>query len=73
LLPVPPLDGASVISGLSRGAARVMGDSRVQKFGFIAVLLLMFSGGASFASKLAVGTVASAVLALVRAFSGSAA
>lgn len=73
LLPVPPLDGASVISGLSRGAARVMGDSRVQQFGFIAVLLLMFSGGASFASKLAVGTVASAVLALVRVFSGSAA
>ena len=73
LLPVPPLDGASVISGLSRGAARVMGDSRVQQFGFIAVVLLMFSGGASFASKLAIGTVASAVLTLVRALSGSAA
>ncbi len=73
LLPVPPLDGAAVISGISRGAARVMHNPRVQQFGFIAVLLLMFSGGASFAARLANGTVQTAVFALVRAFSGGAA
>lgn len=72
LLPVPPLDGASVISGLSRGAARVMGDPRVQQFGFIAVLLLMFSGGASFAARIANGTVAYAIASLVQALSGAA-
>lgn len=73
LLPVPPLDGASVIGGLSRGAARIMGDPRVQQFGFIAVLLLMFSGGASFAARLANGTVQAAIVTLVRALSGAAA
>ena len=73
LLPVPPLDGASVISGLSRGAARVMGNPRVQQFGFIAVLLLMFSGGANFAARLAIGSVALALGALEGLFSGGAA
>lgn len=72
LLPVPPLDGASVISGLSRGAARVMGNPRVQQFGFIAVLLVMFSGGASFAARIANVTVHTAIGALVQALSGSA-
>jgi len=72
LLPVPPLDGSAVISGISRGAARVMHNPRVQQFGFIAVLLLMFSGGASYAARLANGTVQTAIFGLVRALSGSA-
>ena len=73
LLPVPPLDGAAVISGISRSAARVMAHPRVQQIGFIAVLLLMVSGGANFAARLAIGSVAIALGALEGLFSGGAA
>ncbi|MBU3728074.1 MAG: site-2 protease family protein [Phycisphaerales bacterium] len=73
LLPMPPLDGAAVISGISRSAARLMAHPRVQQIGFIAVLLLMISGGSSVATRLAMGVVRYAVIAIEGLCSGAAA
>jgi Zn-dependent protease len=43
LLPIPPLDGGRVLSGLlPQGGSDVL--ARLEPFGFIIVLLLLFSG-----------------------------
>lgn len=62
LLPVPPLDGAAVASGLSRTVARVMHDPRVQQFGFLAVLVAMVMGVGDVAADFAQRTVAHALV-----------
>jgi Zn-dependent protease len=43
MLPVPPLDGGNVVSGLLRGSASIAFD-RVRPYGFMLLYLLMFSG-----------------------------
>ena len=43
MIPVPPLDGGNVLSGLLRGSASVAFD-RVRPYGFMLLYLLMFSG-----------------------------
>jgi Zn-dependent protease len=57
LLPVPPLDGASILSGMSFRAYRFFESQQVQMFGFFIVLVLFISGigGLFFAAADALG------------------
>jgi Zn-dependent protease len=43
MIPVPPLDGGNVLSGLLRGSASLTFD-RIRPYGFMLLYLLMFSG-----------------------------
>lgn len=43
LLPVPPLDGAAILSGLSQGALRLYSKPGVQQFGLLALFMVVFS------------------------------
>ncbi len=43
MIPVPPLDGGNVLSGLLRGSASAAYD-RIRPYGFVLLYLLMFSG-----------------------------
>ena len=43
MIPVPPLDGGNVLSGLLRGSASLAFD-RIRPYGFMLLYLLMFSG-----------------------------
>ena len=43
MVPVPPLDGGNVLSGLLRGSASDLYD-RLRPFGFLIIYALMFSG-----------------------------
>jgi Zn-dependent protease len=44
MIPVPPLDGGNVLSGLLRGSAARVFDS-LRPYGFVILYALMFSGG----------------------------
>lgn len=43
LLPIPPLDGAAILSGFSDGALRFYSKPGVQQFGLLAVFIVFFS------------------------------
>ncbi len=43
LLPVPPLDGATVLAGLSDGALRLYSKPGVQQFGLLVVFIVVFT------------------------------
>ena len=45
LLPMPPLDGAAILSGLSEGAWRFYSRPGVQQFGLLILFVLVFSSG----------------------------
>ncbi|MGA1223693.1 MAG: site-2 protease family protein [Phycisphaerales bacterium] len=53
MLPVPPFDGASVAAGFSRTFYRWMHNPRVAQFGFLFVLVALFSGVAGVMSSFA--------------------
>ncbi len=47
LLPLPPLDGATILSGISRTARRWLDTPEVRNYGFFVLLILVwFAGGA---------------------------
>jgi Zn-dependent protease len=43
MIPIPPLDGGNVLSGLLRGQAGEMFD-RLRPYGFLILYLMMFTG-----------------------------
>ncbi|MCH7547033.1 MAG: site-2 protease family protein [Planctomycetes bacterium] len=48
LLPIPPLDGSSILSGLSFKAYRFYQNPKVQTYGFLVLLAVFISGIGSF-------------------------
>ena len=54
LLPIPPLDGSSVLSGLSFKAYRFYQNPNVQTYGFLVMLAIFLSGIGGFLFKIAI-------------------
>jgi Zn-dependent protease len=53
LLPIPPFDGASILAGFSRRFYVWMHDPRVHQWGFLFVMVAMFSGISAIMSRFA--------------------